>query len=184
MAIDKLKKIKIHGTYGDPVNLYVHGFIGTKYGEICKIKSIGLNDTVDTYGFGSYDYSRISSSWRFNKGYDKSYEDFILGKIYRKNIRIGSIIEFATGDRHVIESIHVNFDFKNKPNVLFSFNEEYHDEIVFSSFDYFEDRVKNVETVFTLSEQLDDFIDKHTGYDNKIKDLEKFKTELLKFFKK
>ena len=70
------KKIKISGTFGDTVKLYLDGYVGTKYGDFLKIKSIDQEKKyVYLYGHGDggYDYSRISGSCKISEDANKEY---------------------------------------------------------------------------------------------------------------
>ncbi len=99
METTKPNKIRISGTYGDKVTLYLDGYVSTKYGDLLKIKSVDeIKSEVDTYGNGTYDYSRISFSSPISKAANKEYIAHIEQYIKRMKIKEGSIIKYRADE--------------------------------------------------------------------------------------
>lgn len=171
-----MKNIKISGTYGDPVNLRLDcGYISTKYGDTARIKSVDVDtQTVDTYMYGSFDFSRISSSWKVCPDADAEYIETINSFFKSVGIRIGTVLSFNE-NLEVIEKIIM-------PNMVDIFepviitNER---TILISDKDDFHKNNTVYFTPYTFEEKIDNLLTSHTNYSNEIRDVEKYKKELL-----
>lgn len=106
-----MEKIKISGVEGDKVNLHINGFIFTKYGDICLIKSVDVEKRdIHTYLYGTFDFSRVSGSVkRSDKSTLASCLESIKHQCHRYT-RIGSVIN--NGEATITDIIYP--DFKEK----------------------------------------------------------------------
>ena len=173
------KKIRISGTYGDPVTLYLDGYVSTKYGDFLKIKSVDI-EKGDVYCHSdSFDFSRISSSYSNNKNIKKEYLEHGNSIIHRKGIRKGSKLLIGNGIcelevDYIIEPNCIDeFDFKicltNKELITFNKKEA--------------NNIKVLYTPYTKEEEVEQIIFNNTNF-SKIKDTGALVKELIEYFEK
>ena len=89
--------IKISGTFGDEVKLYLDGYVHTKYSDIEKIKSVNVEEhNVELYDGSTIDFGRISFSTPNSKESGIEYLKFLSDKLNQLKLKIDSIIVFKT----------------------------------------------------------------------------------------
>jgi hypothetical protein len=170
------KKILISGTYGDPVVLYLDGYVGTKYGDYLRIDYVDLKlGLVFCHGDYNCDYSRISSSSPNNKESQQYYKDHFKHEFDRRGLREGSVIKHPeSGDNVKVIAIRV-------PNLI----REFDFYIVLEGGDTikYNEHLVVISTPYTKEERVGQIIDKNTKFDGVV-DKEKFIKEIIKFFDK
>jgi len=187
-------KIKISGTYGDPVNLHLNGYVGTKYGDFLKIKSVDVeNRTIHFHDDTSLEFSRISYSTPSDKPSDKEYLNALSHKISNLKIKKDSIIKYKVDidspilEFKVLDIIYPKLKDDYLPKLkLEQLESGIINEITIKDFDVFT-REKLVEVLFTpytLDEKLIFLLDKYTDYSGlRLLDKTKYLTELEDLFK-
>ena len=194
---EKVKKtLKISGTYGDKVKLRLDGgYIGTKYNDTARIKSVDIeNSIIHTYLHGSFDFSRISCSYKVSEQADKEYLDYIKMFFDINNIRIGSMLETRIKEEsvfqkfEVVDIIYPNLIDVFEPIVKISMIddvfeiENYSSVILIDDKDEFTRKYVSVFCPFTYEEKLSNLLDKHLNY-GKIKDSKDYIKDLIQFNK-
>jgi len=186
------KSLKISGTYGDKVKLRLDGgYVGTKYNNTARIKSVDIeNSTVHTYLHGSFDFSRISCSYKVSEQADKEYLDCIKILFYNRNIRIGSILETTEDEikRFTVEDIiYPNMVDVFEPMIKITFNcdvlENSSSVILIQDMDEFTRKYLSVFCPFTYEEELSNLLNNYLRF-GKIENTEKYIQELVEFNKK
>jgi hypothetical protein len=186
-------KITILGTYGDFVNLHLDGYVGTKYGDFFKIKSVDIeNITINFHDDTSLDFSRISYSCPKNKQSDKEYLDSLNHKISNLGIKLNSVIKYKNHstapilDFKIVDIIYPKLkDEDYLPKLKLKSNSEEITEVVIKDFDGFsrENLVEVAYTPYTLDEKLINLLSKHTDYSGeRLMDKTKYLTELKELF--
>lgn len=170
------KKIKISGTYGDPVKLRLDGgYVSTKHGDTARIKSVDVDtQTVDTYMYGRFDFSRISSSWKVSTDADAEYIETINSFFKRIGIKIGTVLSFNENLETIENIIMPNMNDIFEPVIIT--NER---TILISDKDDFHKNNAVYFTPYTFEEKIDNLLSSHTNYNNEIRDVNKYKKELL-----
>lgn len=192
----KNEKIKISGTYGDKVKLYLNGYVWTKYGDFLKIKSVDQEKGyVYLYGCGEggYDYSRISGSCKVSEDANKEYLRSLEYMFERLKIKEKSIIKFRFSETSPIEIFKVvniiyptlnDNDFVPRLTLEKVNNFETY-EISLNDLDDFKSKfLVNVEyTPYTLEEKLRNHLDENSKFDGTIKDKDTYISTLLEIIK-
>lgn len=175
-----MEKIKISGTYGDPVKLYLDGYVYTKYGNYLKIKSVDQEkQTVYCYG-DQYDYSRIGCSSKNNDKSYKEYENTISMFFERLKLKVGSVVNF-NGSEMTVKKLFIEDYF---PFVLLE-NDEFLEKVKIEKF------IENpldipftvISTPYTLKERYTMHLKEHSRYNNEIKDVDLYIESLLELIK-
>ncbi|MFM2394615.1 MAG: hypothetical protein RLZZ546_2597 [Bacteroidota bacterium] len=190
------KKIKISGTYGDKVKLYLDGYVSTKYGEFLKVKSVDQeNSYVYLYGCGDdgLGYSRISSSCKVSEDTNKDYLNSLEYMFKRLKLKEESIIKFKFSENAPVETFKIlkitypsltEMDFV--PKLTLENLQDYEKvEITLNDFDDFQ-RINLVSvefTPYTLEEKLYNLLSESSDYNGAIKDKDKYINNLLEIIK-
>jgi hypothetical protein len=190
------KYTTISGTYGDEVNLYHGGYVGTKYGDFLKIKSIDFeNHTVELYGDEGLGFSRLSSSMPECDEANKYYIEAMKYYIERLGIKIGSIVNLSKlsledlkYDSFVITLIRMpemieEDDYLIKLGIRNLKNKR---EYLYTILDFsdFQMKLEVISTPYTLEEKLKNHLEEHSDYSGTIKDKDKYLQSLLELIRK
>jgi hypothetical protein len=171
-----METIIIEGSYGDEVELYLNGYIGTKYGDYCKIESVDIeNETVRTYLHGDFDFSRISYSCDEDDIYEKSISNLLKSK----GIMKGSIIcDNETDIEYEVSDIRLP-DISNNiyvPTLIYSCGLEFK---IFDIDSFLQNN--RIIPYFTMVDKINNLLDEHLKF-NGMREREIFVKNIIKIF--
>ncbi len=189
------KYTTIEGTYGDEVNLYHGGYVGTKYGNFLKIKSIDFeNGDIELYGEGELEFSRISSSMPECDEAKRYYIEALKYYIENLEIKVGSIVDLSKLELEDLKdgSFIINLirmpemiedDYLIKLGIQNMKNKR---EFLYTILDFSDFRMKLevISTPYTLEEKLKKHLEEHSDFSRAIKDKDKYLESLMVLIKK
>lgn len=158
--------LQISGVEGDKVNLYLDGFIHTKYGDLCLIKSVDIENTrIETYLHGTFDFSRVSGSCKKSDkhtmlSYAASIESFC-----HRYIRKGCIMNFCDQEHTITDIIY-----PDNVNIFYiSIVTDKTTIIADNKHFVYEISLGITYTPKSKRERLSDMMNKHSKYDNTVR---------------
>lgn len=160
------KYIKIEGTYGDPVKLYLDGYISTKYGDFHKVKTVDIeNKTVECYG-DSFDFSRVSSSCKNSIEAKKEYINILKQKFKTLNLKLDTVFSININDVEYYGKIsfisYPDNDNEYFPKIFYLNKENISSVLLINDFDLFYKNLKIISYIETLDDKLNKVLSKYS----------------------
>jgi hypothetical protein len=173
-----LNIIQISGVEGDKVNLHLDGFIYTKYGDFCLIKSVDKEkEIIDTYLHGQFHFCRVSHSAKKNKKTLQSCVEYIES-FCNRYIRKGCIMNYNNQEHTIVDIIFP--DFVNSFDI--SIITDKTTIIVDNKHLVYEISLGLIYTPKSKRERLSDMMNQHARYDNTVQITDDLLNEIEKLY--
>lgn len=173
---------KITGSYGDSVVLHTDGYVGTKYCEFRKVKSVDFGKReVILFGVSeTLDFSRISYSCTKNQG-NKDYISELENYFKSIELKKGSKFTYLNTNYEVVNIIYPAIKTNSFIPQIELLNEN--GETIIKDIDDFTEFQRSINVTFipyTLEEKLINLIEENSRFNDKIlENKEKFVKMIL-----